>query len=469
VTGFVTALKFAQVHADSGCVTALTTGKRVGSRYLLRRPLGHGGICTVFEGVHLYTSRRLAVKILNEDYLHHEEARLRLLDEARALGMVRHPHIVEVYDAGTWENAPYIVMELLEGRNVEGLLTTRGKLQAPDVLQVARQVAMGLGHAHTAGIVHRDVKPGNVVIVRNPMGREQATLIDFGIARLPKGTDKTSVRFAGNDGFVGTPEYMAPEQLAGQTDVDGRADVYALGIMMWECLTEAVPITGTWQEVLAQHTSGFVASLRSVRPDLPQSVTDIVERCLSRDPRGRFPDMNTLIQTIDATGLCRSHTRLLDYGERETQDPLPSMTPQARVPEPLHIPTKDPFAEPRPVVSPARNVSPSRPREAPRAPFSAPIRVLVQGETVDLRSEDISETGLLAIGPMGFVAGESCVLRFALPTTGEIISAHVVVRWVRGRAGGSDRASCAIGFQFVDPPTQLMSSIAAYVQVMCTT
>lgn len=407
---------------------------------MLRRPLGHGGICTVYEAVHLYTARRVAVKVLNAEYRAHDEARLRLLDEARALGMVRHPNVVEVHDAGTWENAPYLVMGLVEGRAIEGLLTSRGRLSVADTATVSRQVALGLGAAHAVGIIHRDVKPGNVLVVRPPGGREQCTLIDFGVARLPRGTDRTSQRLGTSDGVVGTPEYIAPEMFAGKI-VDARADVYSLGVMMWEMLTESVPVPGSLQDVMAWHTSNQRLSLRNARPDVPVALVEIVERCLARDPRERFPDMSALVRAIDASGLARASTHLLDYvardlGADDARDQSPSVLQEA---------------------NDRRGVA--------RAPFNAPIRVVLDDESVDLRAEDISEDGIMCIGPRGFVVGEAAQLRFALPTTGDVIAAAVTVRWIRDRAG-SPRAPCAIAFQFTQATHQLKAAISAYISIM---
>ncbi len=413
-------------------MTAHTIGRRVGSRYLLRRPLGHGGICTVYEAVHLFTARRVAVKVLHEEYRDHDEARLRMLDEARALGMVRHPNVVEIHDAGTWENAPYLVMELVEGRAIEGLLTSRGRLSAHDAVTVARQVALGLGAAHAAGILHRDVKPGNVLVTRPPGGREQCTLIDFGVARLPRGTDRTSQRLGVRDGVIGTPEYMAPEVLEGRV-ADPRADLYSLGAMTWEMLTESVPVPGDLADVSAWHAAGRRLSLRDARPDAPAALVDLVERCLARDPRDRFPDTGALVRAIDASGLARSSTRLLDYTARD--------------------------------VAEAREPDGGERRGAPRAPFNAPVRVVLHDESVDLRAEDVSEEGIMCIGPRGFVVGESVQLRFALPSTGDVVNTPATVRWIRDRAG-SPRAPCAIAFQFANTAPAFKSAIAAYIAIM---
>ncbi len=405
----------------------------------------------MYEGVHLFTSRRVAVKLLNEEYRAHAEARLRLLDEARALGMVRHPNVVEIHDAGTWENAPYVIMEMLEGRNLEGLLTARGRLHPTDALQVVRQVALGLNAVHRAGIVHRDVKPGNILVVRTPDGRERAVLLDFGVARLPRGADKTSQHFGHAGGVVGTPEYMPPEQVFGLADIDGRADLYALGAVLWECLTESVPIPGTYQEVHAWHSNYEPPSLRRARPDLPSALLDIVDRCLAREPHARFPDAQALVNAIDATGLCRSGTRLVDYGVSTTQEQLTpaSVIAQRNAPAP---------------ASP-HDLAWKRVRSGPRAPFNAPVRVSVDGESVDLRSEDVAEGGLLAFGPRGFVVGERVQLRFALPTTGDIATTTAIVRWIRGRSGAA-KAACAIGFEFVDPPGALRSALGSYIGIM---
>ncbi len=410
----------------------------------------------MYEGVHLYTSRRVAVKVLNPEYANHEEARLRLLDEARALGMVRHPNVVEIHDAGTWENAPYLITELLEGRNLEGLLTTRGRIHPTDALQVVRQVALGLAAAHRVGVVHRDVKPANVVIVRGGDGREKATLIDFGVAKLPRGADKISKRFGDSGGAVGTPEYMAPEQLRGATDVDGRADLYALGVVLWECFTETVPVPGELGAVMAWHATHDAPSLRRVRPDLAPAVLELVDRCLAKDPRDRFADAQSLVHAIDATGLCRGNMHLVDYGMSMTQE-MPAIT-AAQTDAARAVGQ-------RPQLT-ANDLAWKRIRSAQRAPFTGPVRAICEHETADLRGEDIAEQGMLAVGPAGFVAGERVVLRFALPTTGDVVNAPAIVRWVRAREGSSMRAAAAVGFEFVDAPPALRHALSAYIAIL---
>ena len=460
------------------------TGKRLGSRYVLRRVLGEGGICTVYEAHHIYSGRRVAVKILNDDYAQHEEARARLLDEARALGMVHHPHIVEIHDAGFSGTTPYVVMELLEGRTLEGLIASRGRLPFADTAQVGRQVALGLLCAHRAGLVHRDLKPSNVLIVRTPVGKEIAQIIDFGVARLPVIPNGPPPK-ASPDTIVGTPEYMPPEQLQGRHDLDARADIYALGVVMFEALTETVPYPGDFQEVLAKVALGERPTIRSLRPEMPAPLADVIERCLARNPAERYPDAYAVIAALDATGLTRQNLHLLDAPHRDATN---AELAQSRVSAvaPARRDTRDSMELPGgrhsavPGILPTDRISavrlpgergsaPADPaaikRNHQRAHYNGPVRVITAASAVDMRAEDISEGGLLVIGPRGLSVGERIQLKFAQPTSGELTTTEAIVRWIRDRSG-NPRAPCAFGFQFVDPPAALRASIGSYLAYM---
>src|SRR5512140_2858567 len=156
-------------------------GTMVDKRYVLKREIGRGGICAVYAAEHRYTRRTYALKALLPEYRKHQEARARLLAEARMLGAVHHPNVVEVIDAGMDEGAPFVVMERLRAKSLEALLLARGKLTVSDTLVIARLGAAGLAATHRAGVIHRDIKPGNLLVVRTETGKT-LKLIDFGVA-----------------------------------------------------------------------------------------------------------------------------------------------------------------------------------------------------------------------------------------------------------------------------------------------
>ena len=226
-------------------------GDVVGDRYELRRELGQGAGGMVFEALHRFTHRSTAVKVVSPDVPRSlvAEQNARLIREARALAAVRHPGIVEVLDGGVLpDGSPFIVLEMLDGRTLEGLIAARGKLSREDAVAVGLQLCDSLDALHRAGVVHRDLKPGNVFVVRDRDGIERLKLLDFGIAQV-KGTEQD--KLTGIGALIGTPAYMSPEQLLA-IDVDHRADVYALGVTLFECLTGRLPYEGNYQAVLLQ-------------------------------------------------------------------------------------------------------------------------------------------------------------------------------------------------------------------------
>src|SRR5450432_4117554 len=226
------------------CTAQLDVGSVVDRRYRLKREIARGGAGAVFEAEHLYTSRSVAIKLLIAEQVETSESRTRLLLEARALTVARHPGIVLGLDAGeTEDGTPYLVMELLEGRTLEGILAVRRRVGVADAVYLGMQLCDALATAHEHGILHRDIKPSNIFISRTDAGREVAKIFDFGIARLQHHDQKITQQVA----VLGTPEYMAPEQLLAKDDVDARCDIYALGISLYEALVGSVPFEGNFR------------------------------------------------------------------------------------------------------------------------------------------------------------------------------------------------------------------------------
>jgi serine/threonine protein kinase len=389
-------------------------GDTVDRRYRLRRELGRGGMSTVFEATHIFTGRRVAVKVVAPG---DRALRERLLREASVLGQTRHPSIVEVLDAGDdVAGRPFMAMELLEGRSLEGLLAARRTLAVPDVVDMAIELCDALGFVHERRFIHRDIKPGNVFLVPDASGGSRAKLIDFGIVAVPDEPGGGS-KLTGSE-QPGTPEYMSPEHLRDQR-LDGRADLYSLAITMFECLTGEVPFTGSYGEVVEKIAQGFAApSLRVMRPDVPVTLAEVIDRALAQDREARFPDAAAL-------GLALRKVR-------ETG------------------------------AAPARSSAPVEQRRTyARAPYVTPVRLLRKDhEPVDGRSEDISEGGLFILADRAITAGEQVTLRFALPTSGMIAQVVGSIRWIRPARGGK----AALGFEFSTLADEHRRSIAEYVR-----
>ena len=264
-------------------------GDIIDARYELRRDLGRGAAGLIFEARHLFTNRSVALKMIAPDVPRGQlgQLRARLVREARALAALRHPGIVEVLDGGVLaDGTPYVVMDKLEGRTLEGLFTTRGKFSREDTIAIGVQLCDALDAAHKAGVVHRDLKPGNIFIVRDRGGEERTKLVDFGIAQVDGSQEE---KLTGVGALIGTPSYMAPEQLLALDGVDGRADLYALGITLFECLAGRVPYEGNYQRVLLQACGDSPQpSLLEACPSAGAEIAAVVDRCFSKKPEDRY-------------------------------------------------------------------------------------------------------------------------------------------------------------------------------------
>jgi len=424
----------AQLSVESA--PQLDVGSLVDRRYRLKREIARGGSGAVFEAEHLYTSRPVAIKLLLAGRAEASESRQRLLLEARALSVARHPGIVLALDAGeTEEGAPYLVMELLEGRTLEGILAVRPRLGVADAVYIGMQLCDALAAAHERGIFHRDLKPSNLFISRSESGREVTKIIDFGIARLPQQNRKLTQQGA----VLGTPEYMAPEQLLAQDDVDSRCDIYALGVCLYEALTGTVPFEGSFGEVLLKVSTQPLPSLIACCPQVPPALEAAITKALAREPSDRhatvreFAEALSRVPTFD-----ESPTSLLGLRAMVS---MPGVA--ARVPPPL----------------PER---PSTRRRFARAPYVTPVRILcANGTSLDGRSEDISAGGLLVLAPQAFGQEESVRVRFALPITGKLTDVPATARWVK-----KARGTGAIGLEFAALAPDHLAAIEHYVTAM---
>jgi dienelactone hydrolase len=262
-------------------------------RYRIERELGHGGMATVHLARDLKHGRTVAIKVLRPE-LAQAVGGSRFLREINIAAQLQSPHILPLLDSGEAEGLLYYVMPYVEGDSLRGLLATRGALAPSEAMRLLRDVVDGLAHAHRAGVLHRDIKPDNVMIADR-----HALVVDFGIAKAmsdaTKQHDLTSIGFS-----LGTPAYMAPEQAAADPHIDHRADIYSVGVMAYEMLAGAPPFTGTPQSVMAAHISKAPESLLTVKPDVPPAIAQIVMRCLEKDPGLRFQSAEELLLAIEA-------------------------------------------------------------------------------------------------------------------------------------------------------------------------
>jgi eukaryotic-like serine/threonine-protein kinase len=267
-------------------------GDLIADRYELEELVGSGGMSTVFRARDTQLDRRVAIKILHEQYAADPEYVERFRREARAVARLSHPNIVTVIDRGVDDGRQFIVFEHVEGENLKELVLRTGRLPVRRALELALAVADGLAFAHQQGLVHRDVKPQNVLLNRE--GEVKVT--DFGIARslhVEHGVTQTGT-------VLGTGEYLAPEQASGKP-VSPATDVYSLGIVLWELLAGDVPFLGdNFVAVALRHVNEPPPSLRERRPDVSPRLEAAVDRALAKDPAQRFPSMAAFAKALRA-------------------------------------------------------------------------------------------------------------------------------------------------------------------------
>ncbi|MCS6797731.1 MAG: serine/threonine-protein kinase [Myxococcota bacterium] len=433
-------------------------GSVVDRRYRVVREIARGGMGIVLEVEHVRTGRRAALKLLAGRALGSEAAHQRLLREARALGRVRHPHVVEVLDAGVCDEAgPFVALESLEGRTLESLLAARQRLPLPDALRVLRQLLEALCAVHGRGIVHRDLKPGNVLVCRDAAGVETIKLIDFGLVALADEPDEEPVgpKITRAGELLGTVEYMAPEQLLARPDVDARADLYAAAVTAYECLSGAVPFGGEYAAVLVRVLQNERPTpLRATRPELPAAVEEVILRGLAVDRDARWPSARAMLDALlNAVG-----TTLGPSVARGCSSLLLHYAGAPGMAQPTGaLGASEPRADAG-LADAAAHEGLQRRRD-PRVPFTAPV-VLVRedGRRLEANAEDLSAGGMLVIGSETLSVGERIRVRFALPGVDPPVDTRATVRWARVA-----RRHCAAGLAFDALEKTVRDAIASYV------
>ena len=268
----------------------LSFQQAVVGRYSLERELGRGGMGVVYLAREVRLDRPVAIKLLPPDLAARQELRDRFMQEARTAARLSHPYIIPIHAVDEIDGFVFIVMAYVDGETLAQRIAARGPLAAGDVTRIMREVAWALAYAHAQGVVHRDIKPANILLER---GTGRAMVADFGIARVTETSGDTAVGVV-----LGTPEFMSPEQASGDT-LDGRSDLYALGVVAYLAITRTLPFTApNAQAVLALHLTQPPPPVASVARGIPRALAQAIDKCLHKDPAARYANGEALAEAL---------------------------------------------------------------------------------------------------------------------------------------------------------------------------
>jgi len=375
-------------------VADLAPGTLVAGRYRLEHLLGEGGMGAVWAATHEITGGRVALKFLKSAGDPKSDARRRFLREARAATLVDHPNVVQIRDVVDFEDTPVLVMDLLQGETLANRLTRFGSFDLGEAARIGLQIVSAVGAAHEAGLIHRDLKPENVFLSRVTGSGEIVRVLDFGIAKLvgQGGSGDMSTNVTQSGTLIGTPAYMAPEQVFGERELDHRVDVWAIGVLMHEMLTGYRPVEGeNYGQIAKKLLSGPIISVAVRRPDLPDDVIALVDHMLARERLNRLEDLREAVDVLAKYAMAKRPSFGPPRPPRITQDSGPRIEPDRRNVDP-GAPTEN--------VSSRERVS--IPEEFTALQERAPADTLVAGSTPRPR-QDTAEAHITAsrvsVGP----------------------------------------------------------------------
>jgi serine/threonine-protein kinase len=403
------------------------TGALIDGKYRVDRVLGEGGMGIVFQATHVRLGQRVAIKMLHPQMLSKPEIVERFEREARAAAQLRSTNAVRVVDVDvTPDHLPYMVMEFLDGHDLAAELQVRGKFNVPDAVDCVLQACAAMNEAHALGIVHRDLKPSNLFLAREGAGTV-VKVLDFGISKMA--ATELDVHVTSTLATMGTPLYMSPEQIRSTKSVDARADVWSLGVILFELLSGRPPFTGSAMAVSAAIVADPPTSLRELQPGVPESLEQVVLKALAKTPDARWPDVQSLAAAL--APFAGGRVSILPSGARERLTSSPSLASG---------PT---LAAPTPGIS----VSPMAHTEA-AAPGATPAPVITAGSWA---AQPVGTTTRPRRGRVAFLAALA-----AVPVVAIAVGAVVVLRPVRGANEGSIAAA-----SIAAPPAASSSALAA--------
>jgi serine/threonine protein kinase len=375
-------------------------GMIIRNKYEILARIGIGGMGAVYKGRHVTFNEFCAIKVVNDSIAGDANFLQRFQTEAVVTRKLRHPNAVRVDDFDyTDDGRPFIVMELVEGQNVGEILQAEGPFRVPRAVRIATQAARALGAAHKLGFVHRDIKPGNIILTTDEQGQETAKVLDFGIAKLRQAAGDAQTGMTMTGMVVGTPLYMSPEQFMGKKageEIDGRTDLYSLGVVLYQMVTARLPFEGdTLYSIMMQHMQGTVRPPDELVPELkiPPELSKVILKSIDKSRDLRFQNAEQFIAALDQVGsdtpssarVVGGSTVAPNPASKRPQNvqgpPAPVQSSQVQIPSPSSgsVVLQSPDVTPAPYV-------PSAPATQPPLPKSAAQHVFVQQRTFKARN-----------------------------------------------------------------------------------
>ncbi len=363
----------------------------LGDAYTIEGEIGRGGMGVVYRARDERLQRRVAVKVLPPELAFSSEIRERFTREAQTAARLAHPHIVPIHDVGQGGGIVYFVMGLIEGESLAARIRRRGRVPAEECRRIMKETADALSAAHAMSVIHRDIKPDNILLEGT---RGRVIVTDFGIAKAMSGTNSSTLTSAGM--AIGTPSYMSPEQAAGEREIDGRSDLYSLGVVVYQMLSGELPFNApTVAGILMKHITEPAPLLHEKWPDVPEDLSLAVARCLEKDPANRWPSADGLRRALESRNVAGYRPTGLGWKAETRPNASPNRATAARMRSPRALTDRSPAGGRPPAPRPLAG---GRPGAAPRAPLgeragNLPVRIGREGAVSRHEARRAARTG----------------------------------------------------------------------------